>query len=254
MQILNLEDENIIEVKETFWRRQFQKESTSSQNSFDWAFGVFMPLICFLFDPIVFESSMGGSLLGKYKPFAYVLSFASLTAMSIFLVWGKELKWLNGFLSGLFVIGGIISLIVGILLIPFSLIGLILLIGVLGFTPFFSSFVFIRNSFRAYDFAKPHFEGKTLVRAFILSAMFSLITPVVVNSEINRMLENLVKGDVNTIRKNTKYLKLVSAITNFESLLRTYKMDEGYEKEEISKAYEELTGKNFESSLKSYFD
>ena len=34
-----------------FWRRQFSPEATSRQRKFDWAIGVFLPLICFYFDP-----------------------------------------------------------------------------------------------------------------------------------------------------------------------------------------------------------
>ncbi len=44
-----------------FWRRQFQKESTALQKNSDWFFGVILPVICFVFDPIVFKGNNWGT-------------------------------------------------------------------------------------------------------------------------------------------------------------------------------------------------
>ncbi len=116
-----------------FWHWQFQTESTESQKTFDWLFGVILPVSCFVFDPIVFKGdAWGAAYLGTYKPFAYILSFVSVMAMSAWLIWGEKLKWLNAFLAGLFIVGGIVSLGIGIILSPISLLGLIILIGALG--------------------------------------------------------------------------------------------------------------------------
>jgi hypothetical protein len=115
-----------------FWQRQFQFEITYKQKVFDWIFGVILPVICFTFDPIVFKTNMRDPFLGEYKPFAYLLSFTSILAMMAWLIWGEKLKGLSGILSGLFAVGGVISLGIGIILFPFSLIGLVLIIGALG--------------------------------------------------------------------------------------------------------------------------
>jgi hypothetical protein len=41
----------------SFLARQFTVEPTKAQNNFDVAFGVFLPVVCFMFDPIVFKSA-----------------------------------------------------------------------------------------------------------------------------------------------------------------------------------------------------
>lgn len=252
-----------VEIKEesverkSFWKRQFQKESTKSQKIFDWIFGVILPVICFTFDPIVFESAgVGKSYLGNYKPFAYILSFISVMAMSSFLIWGKKLKWVNGLLAGLFITGSIISFSVGLFILPISLIGLIILIGALGFTPLFSSLVFLRNSIRAYYFAKTCFTRNVLIRSSILSLIFSFTIPLVINLETQKLISDMKTGDVQTIRKNTKYLKFVAPITNFDSLLEDLRgVDNLDDKEKaISEAYEKLTGENFQRKLNLYYD
>lgn len=242
--------------KQSFWKRQFQKKPTHSQKLFDWFFGVIMPVICFAFDPAIFKGGIvGTAYLGKYKPFAYILSFVSVMAMSAFLIWGRKLKWMNALLAGFFAVGGFISLIIGIVMLPISLLGLIILIGVLGFTPFFSSLVFLRNSLRAFQFAMLHLERKILIRSTILAAIFSLITPAVINFEIQDLLNEMKNGDVQTIRKNSQYLKFAAPITNFDSLTEDY--DPGINSDEIktlAEEFENLTGETIEDRVMSIHD
>ena len=51
----------------SFWRRQVAPQPTTGQISFDLAFGIVLPPICPWFDPIVFRSSFGRALLGRYS-------------------------------------------------------------------------------------------------------------------------------------------------------------------------------------------
>ncbi len=181
-----------------FWKRQFQNKATASQKRFDWLFGVILPIACFVFDPIVFTSE---TVLGKYKAFAYVLSFVSVMAMSAWLIWDAKLKWLNGFLAGLFAVVSFISLGIGIVILPLSLIGLIVLIGVLGFTPLFCAVVFLRNSIRAYRTAEPFLEKRVLAYSFLLSALFSIVVPSVLNAEIKKLKHAKMNDDNSTLTR-----------------------------------------------------
>ena len=244
----DISDENIAdEPRKTFWRRQFQIESTRAQRKFDWFFGVIMPVICFVFDPIVFKGSgFGTALLGTYKPFAYLLSFVSVMAMSAWLIWGVKLKWLNAFLAGFFLVGGIVSLSIGVVLFPFSLMGLIILIGVLGFTPLFSSIVFFRNAFRSFQTAKPFFESGVLIRSFVITAIFSTVIPAIINVEIKRMMDEMLNGDAETIHARAQILKYVAPITNFDALTFKYSRSRDPQFNEETKAlteeYKNLAG------------
>jgi len=166
-----------------FWTRQFHLEPTSRQRRFDWAFGVVLPTICVAADPIVFSSFLGegDALLARYKIFAYLLSSVSIMAMAAWLLWGQRLGGLRPILGGLFMAGSAISLIVGLILLPFSLIGMLLLIGFLGFTPLFSSFVYLRNSVRAINGAKTAAPAWEVHQGVILAALYSLVVPFVLN-------------------------------------------------------------------------
>ena len=249
---LNEDEIEITEPRKPFWRRQFQINSTTGQKKFDWFFGVIMPVICFVFDPIVFKTSAGSNLLGTYKPFAYLLSFAAVMGMSAWLIWGAKLKWINSFLAGFFLVCGIISLGIGIVIFPFSLIGLIVLIGALGFTPLFTSMVFFRNALRSFQTAKPFLEKGILTRAFALSAVFSVVIPAVINVEIIKLIDEMKTADAPTIRKNAQILKYVSPIVDLDKIISLYRRAapdqiETEEMKAIAEAYKRLKGENIET-------
>lgn len=252
IQTLGLEDVKI-EKTETkkigFWKRQFQSEKTRKQKVFDWCFGVILPVVCFVADPIVFKGyGMGkGAVLGYLKPFAYLLSFTLVMALSARLIWTNKLKWSNSFFSGLFAVGAIISFGVGIVLLPFSILGLAFVVGILGFTPLFSGFVYLRNSVHFFESAKLIFKWQSLIGAFILSAVLSFTLPMLVNVKINKSLEAMKNGDENTIRKQADYLQYVSPLINFDALGGLYcESPDSKEHKALAETYERFTGESIE--------
>ena len=259
MTVLKL-NEGTAEPRKGFWRRQFQTEPTESQQKFDWFFGVILPIVCFVFDPIVFKGdAWGAAFLGTYKPFAYILSFVSVMALSAWLIWGEKLKWLNAFLAGLFIIGGLVSLGVGIILSPISLLGLIVIIGALGFTPLFSAVVYLRNSLRAFQAAKPFLEKSVLIRSFALGAIFSAVVPSVINAEIKRALDEMIKRDASTIHAKAQTLKYVAPLVNFDVLALHYHRSVPVERDTekmkaVALAYKQMTGEDIEKKTRILMD
>lgn len=260
MQQLGLIEESDLKVKKGFWRRQFDRQATAAQKRFDWIFGVILPVICFAFDPVVFKgNAMGTAYLADYKPFAYILSFVSVMAMAAWLIWGAKLKWLGAVLAGLFVVGGLISLGIGIVLFPVSVLGLIILVGVLGFTPLFSALVYLRNARRAYQSAKPFLENGVLVNSFVLSAILSAVIPSVANVQIKKTVDEMHKGDARTIRANAQSLRYIAPIVNLDSLALRYQQVQSNEikteeMKAISEAFLMLTGEDIEKKSRILFD
>jgi hypothetical protein len=146
---------------------------------FDWAFGVGLPLICVAADPIVFNGPR--SLLADYQVFAYVLSSVSIMSMAAWLLWGDRLGWLRPFLGGFFITGSVISGLVGLAILPYSLLGMFLLIGFLGFTPLFSAFVYLRSGLHALQSAEVGMEKRYVYRAAIIGALWGFTVPYVLN-------------------------------------------------------------------------
>ena len=255
IQTLNLNFEaatNSTDAPKGFWKRQFGESSTPTQKTFDWAFGVILPLICIAADPIVFRHD--GDLLATYRPFAYVLSLASILAMAAWLSWGSRLRWLAAPLSGLFFVGGSVSLLVGIILLPFSIVGIMFFfIGLLGFTPIFSAVVFLRNGRRAYKASMMTLEDPAAWQAAFLAGLFCFVIPYVVNVQIAQAVNHIASGDVNTIRRETAKLKLVAPLADLTPISKQYGRFEVFETEsprakELAHAYNELSGLEIENA------
>lgn len=94
---------------------------------------------------------------------------------------GIKLGEIRPFLSGLFLVAAAASTAVGIYIFPFSVIGSLVLIGVLGFTPLFSGFVFLRNSFRVLESSAEDMPFRYVVRAAMLAVIYALVVPFVLN-------------------------------------------------------------------------
>lgn len=187
MQTLDLDEGKATEHRKKFWRRQFQQEPTKAQRKFDWIFGVVMPVTCIFLDPVFFSThNESQPIWGAFKPFVYLLSFTAILAMMAWLIWGSRLKWLNALLGGLFLAGAVVAFAVGVFMLPYSLIGLIILIGALGFTPLLTGIVYLRNGARAIGAAELFLVRKTLVYTVLLSALASGVIPYVISAEINR--------------------------------------------------------------------
>ena len=165
-----------------FWERQFMQTPTKKQTRFDWAYGVGIPLICAAADPIVFTQN---GMLGEYKVFAHMLSATSIMAMAAWLLWGGRLGWAAAPLGGLFIAGSFVSLVVGAILLPYSLMGMFFMIGFLGFTPLLSALVYLRNGLRAINASSEHLDEGFVWRAAVLTAMLALVIPYVANANLS---------------------------------------------------------------------
>ena len=163
-----------------FWRRQFGAQVTRKQRRFDVAFGLVLPVLCFVFDPIVFREwfSDAPGLLGRWQFYAYTISALEMVALAAWLFKANGGGRPPAALGGMLLAGGFFSLLVGVVLLPFSLLGLILFVGVFGFTPFFTAVVYLRNGWRA---ANPGRSGDGLragaAAAFALGFVLALGAP-----------------------------------------------------------------------------
>jgi hypothetical protein len=243
-------DGNLANALSGFQEGLFAEESSIKRTIFDWAFGAIVPLICVAADPIVFRHD--GDLLAAYRPFAYLLSFISILAMAAWLLWGPKLKWLAAPVSGLFYVGGAISLLVGLVLLPFSIFGIMFSpISLLGLTPLFSAVVYIRHGRRAYNASLLTLEDPTAWRAAFLAGLFSFVIPYVINVQIVRAVNEISTGDVNTIRRETAKLKFVAPLADLGPVLKLHRRFEVAEKEspraqEFANAYREIRGLEIE--------
>lgn len=164
-----------------FWRSQFAEGATRAQRRFDIAFGIILPVLCFVFDPIVFRGWFmgGGGVYGHFRSYAYTVGALEMVALAAWLLRAGGAGRPQAALGGVLFAGGIFSLAVGVLIMPLSLLGLIFfLAGVFGFTPFPTAVVYLRNGWRAAALGRPHDDMTWREAAeFALGFVFALGAP-----------------------------------------------------------------------------
>ena len=77
-----------------YWVRQFTAPATRRQHVFDVIFGLVMPVVCMIFDPIVFKGSglfSDEGMLGEVRWFAYTGLAVELIALGVWLQYGERL-------------------------------------------------------------------------------------------------------------------------------------------------------------------
>ncbi|HEX8285331.1 MAG TPA: hypothetical protein VF588_18395 [Pyrinomonadaceae bacterium] len=140
-----------------FWRRQFGEQATPAQRRFDIAFGIILPVLCFVFDPIVFRDwhVENFGVYERWQSYTYTVCTSEMVALAAWLLRARGAGRPPAVLGGVLFAGGLFSLLIGVAILPFSLLGLIVLVGVFGFTPFPTALVYLRNGWRAAALGRP---------------------------------------------------------------------------------------------------
>ena len=176
-----------------FWSRQFQPSGTPLQCAFDICFGLIAPILCVIYDPAVFRSGgvPSSAFLNTVSLFAYLEIAIGVLALGYYLLVRRASTFLSGVLYG----GALFSLLLGLAMLPLTLLGLMLLIGVFGFTPFLSGFVFWRNAHRCWQESNIHTPGNRGLRGFRMAAFGTLIAlglPMGVQAAITHTVDRAV--------------------------------------------------------------
>jgi len=230
--------------------------STTKGQWLDIIGGLALPALCVIADPIVFKQSMlfgdlGGPLLQRYVVFAYLEILLGMTALALFL----RRSPVSPFLGGTLLVGAVFALVLGTLLLPFALVGLLIGIGILGFTPFLSSFVFARAGLRALRMCRTRMKTRVVVVYASLGVMLTLALPIgsqmAVNSRADAAVERILAGD----RSSTGMLRVLHWAADLSPIITAYvsEKDES-RKEQLAQTYEEITGTRIEDRIAALAD
>ena len=240
-----------------FWARQFAEVSTEKQNRFDVLFGIILPVICLVVDPIVFQGGFLGERpwLGRFQLFAYL--FCGLQ-IGIFLSWrtlARHLAPAAGLIGGVLLTGALFSFIVGVLILPLTFFGLVVLIGIVGFTPFVTAFVYLRTGIRALKSQQRNalFESRFLLAA--VTALLSVVMPALVGHQISmnisKSIDQIVYGNPQEAQVAVDRLKwLPVSSTSMSHLVDAYSNETRTERKNVLKRYyKEITGEDIEDNF-----
>jgi hypothetical protein len=243
------------EQEPRFLRRQFTGTATRPQIIFDLIVGVIVPILCLVFDPIVFRSGFGSrdGILKDWQLFAYIVIGLEVATLALWLALPSRAgAWLSA-IGGILLAGAIFSFAIALVILPISLLGLVFyFIGVLGFTPFLTGFIYLRNGRRALGAA----GASGLTGPLLLGIVFVLGVPAVAQWRVSRMVtesvQELIGGDAHQQAAATSRLKYLSWIVSREldDLVWAYtSATDQARKERLARAYREITGEDIEGRL-----
>jgi signal transduction histidine kinase len=246
----------------TFWGRQFADTPTRAQTVFDVCAGIILPVACLAFDPVVFRGGFaGGPLLGSFKLFAYALIAFEIAALAAWLALrGRAGVW-AGVLGGVMAAGAHFSLVVGVVLLPFSLIGLMFLVGVLGFSPFLAALVYWRNGRRARRASAAFLTDGQRRWLPLIAGLLALALPAAAHMEVSRLvarsLPELAGGDAASAEAAAGRLRLLGRLADadLDQLVWAYSKEaDAARRERLARAYRDATGRDIEHRLTILLD
>lgn len=221
--------------------------------------GIVLPILCVVLDPIVFKTStilpgIGAPLLQEYVVFAYA---EMLLCMSAFLYWLWSPQTASPFLAGLFGSGALFSFCLGLFLLPFSLLGLLVLLGILGLSPFLSGFVFFRACLRVVKNCLSVLKPTKVALYASVGLLFALALPgslqISVNAVTTPAIQRVLAGDADA--RTLRTLRWLSWAANLQPVMQAYQREtDEAKKATLSQSYEEITGMSIEHDLQLLID
>lgn len=243
-------------MKQRFWQRQFlpTRTPTTPQVVFDLTFGVVAPIACFMFDPIVFQAGFGGPpLFPAYSTVVYLLSGFEIVLLCLWLLMGQGAEFSNAMLGGALILGGAFCLMIGLILLPFSAMGLLLGIGIFGFTPFVTAFVYLRNGLRALRAKADPQSRFTRATGFLCGAVLVLGVPALLAWQIqtaaSRSVDEILSGDALHASHAAHRLTVLRylAAPELDRIVAAYISEtDAQRKETLRSYYRQITGEDIE--------
>jgi hypothetical protein len=244
----------------SFWERQFAATITEPQVIFDGTWGVLLPAFCVAVDPIVFRHGTYGGPLVKDHAVAGLAAIAlAMLSLVAWFVLRRSSPLVAGLLAGLLSGGAGLALVLGIYLLPMSIMGLLVAIGIFGFAPFLTAFVFIRNSVRAYG----HASRQTERPWFLATALFGFVLfcggPLAAQGYVDREMDHantlLESADAAEFAQGAALLKRYRLVGNLDPLVYRYDAEKDpTRRAALADLYRELTGQDVDRRLEILLD
>lgn len=226
--------------------------------------GIAAPITCFALDWAMGLSDFLGPPLVLYKlyrVFCFGLIGLELLALLIWIFFGSKQRIEAAFLSGVLLMGGIAAATVGIILLPYSLAGLIVGIGLIGFVPFITAATFVRCGIAAYRCAIRQ-KSSLALRGLVLLGMILVIglpaaSQACVSLSLRSAIQDIAQGNESALEKFNFWYYFASEPNyyvdnpdHFESLnpiVQAYFHEsDPTRRVRLAKAYQSLTGKRLD--------
>jgi hypothetical protein len=239
-----------------FWAYHFSCVNTKKRRVFDVLFGIIVPILCFVFDPMVFGSSGNPRLKLRYfselKFLVYFFCALSIINLLVWLVFEKKLTKYGNIFGGLLWSSSIGAFLIGVLILPITLFGLLFLIGVFGFIPFVTAFVYLRNGAHAFQSTTRPLNYFGTIATLILCASFMFGVSTLVHLKCNTMLAQslqLIVTDEPT-ESAIRVVKYLASTEDADAIVWAYSKEKNpKQRGRMGIAYYKITGNDIQIRL-----
>ena len=157
--------------------------------------------------------------------------------------------------GGVLISGAVFSVAIGVAILPLSIIGLLLIIGIFGFIPFITAFVYLRVGWRALkngESTTPVSWATALVIGAILSLGIPALLSVYVSRTASRSVAVILHGSPQQAQVALARLRKLPIIPrqDLEPLLQEYMLEkDASRKETLKDSYRLLTGEDIDRRI-----
>jgi hypothetical protein len=217
--------------------------------------GIVAPIACFALQPLLFLPGAPPvvpplEFINVFWLFGYGVIGLEMLALAVWLAIGNRLGAWNGLFAGVLFAGALFAGGLGLVLLPFSVLGLMLVIGLLGFVPFLTAVVYCVNAVVAYRHAREFAGPKMLIGWALLGALLVIGVPGAVQAGVSLAVRSAI-SDV-AAGNSTAMLTLRAwyRLAPRDSLVSSYAAErDPVRKQRLANAYKELTGEDVESRI-----
>ena len=211
-------------------------------------FGVLAPMACLVLEPgaaqILNDMSNGDGdqlLTLGYRLFGYCMITLEILVLVLHITMRRRLGVWNSLVAGVLGVGAMFAALHGAVLLPLSILGLLVVIGILGFVPFATAIVFAINGRGALIDAIESAGWMRVLCLVIIGALLSIGVPVAaqwpVTVDMESALERTANGDPVDIKPFERWTPVKSRVWEL------WRRETNPERKEcFDQAYKRLTG------------
>ena len=216
--------------------------------------GILAPIACFALKPVLLPGDRfelpGLGFISAFWIFGYGVIGLGIATLSLWLWRGTRLGAWCGVVSGVLAACALFAGGLGLVLLPFSLIGLLVLIGALGFVPFLTATTFARNAIRAFAHARTVLGEPWAWGSMVLGAALVVGVPGAIQARVSLAVRHAIgdvaRGDPTAMAR----LRAWYPYAHRDRLVWSYSAErDPARRERLARAYRELTGEHVEQRL-----
>jgi hypothetical protein len=244
----NSEVANASEIIEPLVPRIFSSRALSL------AFGIIAPIVCFALKPILLPGDAvelpGLGFISVFWIFSYGVIGLGIASLALWLWRGPRLGNWCGVISGDLLTCALFAGLLGLVMLPFSVIGLFAIIGVLGFVPFLTAITFTGNAMRAFHQSRKLLGGRLSLVTMFLGGVLVIGVPGALQSWVSLTVRNAIRDVAAGEPSAMARLRAWYPYAHRDRLVWSYQAErDPLKKDRLARAYHDLTGEDVEVRL-----